>query len=131
MAIFRIDYIPRNLEKSQIFYHSIVQAVSFSTHALPDTFLTEHPLILLVLILPALVRMENQVCFGRDLCKRLVQHSRNHTQDVYKRQEQHIELPQGAALLMNCRTPQSYCTAPGYDVWEHYWVCLLYTSRCV
>ena len=37
MAIFRIDYILRNLEKSQIFYHSIVQAVSFSTHALPDT----------------------------------------------------------------------------------------------
>ena len=62
MAIFRIDYILRNLEKSQIFYHSIVQAVSFSTHALPDTFLTKHPLILLVLILPTLVRMENQVC---------------------------------------------------------------------
>ncbi len=78
MAIFRIDYIPRNLEKSQIFYHSIVQAVSFSTHALPDTFLTKHPLILLVLILPALVRMENQVCSGRDLCKRLVQHGGYH-----------------------------------------------------
>ena len=80
MAIFRIDYIPRNLEESQIFYHSIVQAVSFSTHALPDTFLTKHPLILLVLILPALVRMENRVCSGRDLCKRLVQHGGYHAE---------------------------------------------------
>ena len=41
---------------------------------------------------------------------------------LIEQNEQHIELPQGAALLMNCRTPQSYCTAPGYDVWEHYWV---------
>ena len=41
---------------------------------------------------------------------------------MIEQNEQHIELPQGAALLMNCRTPQSYCTAPGYDVWEHYWV---------
>ena len=37
---------------------------------------------------------------------------------LIEQNEQHIELPQGAALLMNCRTPQSYCTAPGYDVWE-------------
>ena len=41
---------------------------------------------------------------------------------MIEQNEQHIELPQGAALLMNCRTPQSYCTAPGYDAWEHYWV---------
>ena len=41
---------------------------------------------------------------------------------LIEQNEQHLELPQGAALLMNCRTPQSYCTAPGYDVWEHYWV---------
>ena len=31
---------------------------------------------------------------------------------LIEQNEQHIELPQGAALLMNCRTPQSYCTAP-------------------
>lgn len=35
---------------------------------------------------------------------------------------QQVELPAGSALLLNCRTPQSYCTAPGYDCWEHYWV---------
>lgn len=30
-------------------------------------------------------------------------------------------LPQGMALLLNCRTPQSYCTAPGQSRWHHYW----------
>ena len=47
------------LEQSkEIFYHSIVQTIPFSAHALPDAFLPEHPLILPVLILPALIRME-------------------------------------------------------------------------
>ncbi len=27
-----------------------------------------------------------------------------------------------AALLLNCRTPQSCCTAPGQSCWHHYWV---------
>ena len=35
---------------------------------------------------------------------------------------QQVELPAGSALLLNCRTPQSYCTAPGQDHWHHYWV---------
>lgn len=30
-------------------------------------------------------------------------------------------LPPGMALLLNCRTPQSYCTAPGQSCWHHYW----------
>lgn len=33
-----------------------------------------------------------------------------------------VELPAGGALLLNCRTPQSYCTAPGAPCWHHYWV---------
>ena len=41
---------------------------------------------------------------------------------LIEQNDQRIELPAGSALLLNCRTPQSYCTAPGYDVWEHYWV---------
>ena len=28
----------------------------------------------------------------------------------------------GQALLLNCRSPQSYCTAPGQSCWHHYWV---------
>lgn len=35
---------------------------------------------------------------------------------------QQVELPAGSALLLNCRTPQSYCTAPGQQSWQHYWV---------
>ena len=41
---------------------------------------------------------------------------------LIEQNDQHISLPEGAALLLDCRTPQSYCTAPGYDCWEHYWV---------
>ena len=35
---------------------------------------------------------------------------------------QQVELPAGSALLLNCRTPQSYCTAPGQKSWQHTWV---------
>ena len=51
------------LEQSkEIFYHSIVQAVPLAAHALPDTLFPKHPLILLMLVLPALIGMKNQVC---------------------------------------------------------------------
>ncbi len=33
-----------------------------------------------------------------------------------------VVLGAGQALLLNCRTPQSYCTAPGQSCWHHYWV---------
>ena len=58
--------------KIQRIYHSIVQTVSLAAHALSDPLLAKHPLVLLVLILPTLIRVENQACSGRDLCKRLV-----------------------------------------------------------
>jgi AraC-like DNA-binding protein len=32
-----------------------------------------------------------------------------------------VELPAGQALLLDCRTAQSYCTAPGQSCWHHYW----------
>ena len=43
----------------EVFCHSIVQTVSFPAHALPDTFCFEHPLVLFVLVLPALVGVKN------------------------------------------------------------------------
>lgn len=33
-----------------------------------------------------------------------------------------VVLHTGQALLLNCRTAQSYCTAPGQICWHHYWV---------
>ncbi len=36
--------------------------------------------------------------------------------------DQQLILPAGQALLMNCRTPQSYCTAPNHTCWHHYWI---------
>ena len=34
----------------------------------------------------------------------------------------HVVLETGQALLLNCRTAQRYCTAPGQSCWHHYWV---------
>ena len=59
-------------QPEEVFYYSIVQTVSFSAHALPDALFAEHPLVLPVLVLPALVRMENQVCSIRYLLKSLI-----------------------------------------------------------
>ena len=62
-------------------HHGIVQTVAFATHALPDALTFEHALVLLVLVLPALVRVENQlrsVWYG---FKSLVQHRSYHTQN--------------------------------------------------
>lgn len=33
-----------------------------------------------------------------------------------------VLLGPGQALLLNCRTPQSYCTAPKQTCWHHYWI---------
>ena len=68
-------------QPEEIFYHSIVQTVSLAAHALANTFLPEHLLVLFVLVLPALVRMKDQPGSIRYLLKSLIQHSRNHTQN--------------------------------------------------
>lgn len=41
---------------------------------------------------------------------------------LIEQNDQQVLLPAGYALLLNCRTPQSYCTAPGQSCWHHYWV---------
>ena len=33
--------------------------------------------------------------------------------------ESHVVLSTGQALLLNCRTPQCFCTAPGQSCWHH------------
>ena len=72
-------------QPEEIFYHSIVQTVSLAAHALANTFLPEHLLVLFVLVLPALVRMKDQPGSIRYLLKSLIQHSRNHTQNRMRR----------------------------------------------
>ena len=42
-------------QAKEILYHSIVQTVTLSTHALPDALVFEHGLVSFVLVLPALV----------------------------------------------------------------------------
>ena len=41
---------------------------------------------------------------------------------LIEQNNQRVELPEGFVLLLDCRTAQSYCTAPGQPVWEHDWV---------
>ena len=41
-------------QAEKVFNYSIVQTVSFPAHALPDALFAKHPLILLMLVLPAL-----------------------------------------------------------------------------
>ena len=68
-------------QSEEVFCHCIVQTVSFATHTLPDAFCIEHTLVQLVLVLPALVRVENEtypVWYG---CKSFVEHRCYHTQN--------------------------------------------------
>lgn len=40
---------------------------------------------------------------------------------LVEQRDSRVLLGPGTALLMNCRTPQSYGTAPGESCWHHYW----------
>ena len=68
-------------QTEEVFHDSIVQTVTFPAHALPDAFLAKHPLVLLVLVLPALVGMKDKIGSVRYLLKSLFQHSCYHAQD--------------------------------------------------
>ena len=68
-------------QAEEVFYYSIVQTVTFSAHALLDAFLLEHLLILFVLVLPALVRMENQAGSVWNFCESPVKHGCYHAQN--------------------------------------------------
>ena len=47
-------------QAKEIFHHGIVETITFAAHALPDALTFEHTLVLLVLVVPALVRMEDK-----------------------------------------------------------------------
>ena len=48
-------------QAKEVSYYSIIRAVIFPTHALPYAFLTKHPPVLFVLVLPLLVGMKNRI----------------------------------------------------------------------
>lgn len=58
----------------EVFNDAVVITVTLSGHALPDTFVLEHPLIDFHLILPALIRMKDQLTIVRDLLKCILEH---------------------------------------------------------
>ncbi len=59
-------------QAKEVFYYLIIQAVSFAAHTLLDAFRFQHSLVLFVLVLPALVRVENQPCPVRYYFKSLM-----------------------------------------------------------
>ena len=68
-------------QAEEVFDHGTVQTVSFPAHALPDAFLLGHPLVLLALVLPALIGMQNQIDSVWYLLKSFIQHGRNQAQN--------------------------------------------------
>ena len=65
-------------QAKEMFYSRIVQAVAFAAHALPNTLLTKYTLVRFMLVLPALVRVEDQPRSIRYRLKSLVQHGSDH-----------------------------------------------------
>ena len=58
----------------------MVQAIVFTAHTLLDALFSEYTLVLIVLILPALIRMEDQSCSIWDSLKCFLQHGSYHAQ---------------------------------------------------
>ena len=67
-------------QAEEVFNHGIVQTVALSAHALVNAPDFEHVLVLLVLVLPALVGVQDEARFGWELFKSLVQHVCHHGQ---------------------------------------------------
>ena len=65
-------------QAEEIFYYSIIQTVALSAHALNDTVIRQLLLIMLVLVLPALVRMQNRSCPRGQPARGVIDHVHNH-----------------------------------------------------
>lgn len=65
-------------EPKEIFHDSIIQAIPLSAHALPNVLAFQHVPILSMLVMPALVRVKNQICPIRNFMKRFLQHGGHH-----------------------------------------------------
>ena len=65
-------------QAKEVLCHCIIQAVPFAAHTLLDAFCFEHPLVLLVLVLPALVGVKDQSGSIRDRCKGFGEHGCYH-----------------------------------------------------
>ena len=68
-------------QAKEILNDSIIQAVTFPAHALADALITKHSLILLVLVLPALIGVKDQIGSIRQVLKSLVQHGGYHREN--------------------------------------------------
>lgn len=64
----------------EFFHYSIVQTVIFSAHALLHILFFKHSLVLFVLVLPALIGVQDRLCVIRDYYKGFLQHGGDHAE---------------------------------------------------
>lgn len=67
-------------QTEEILNHSIIKAIALAAHALANALRFQHLLVLLVLVLPALVGMEDEIGTARYGFKGVFQHLRHHGQ---------------------------------------------------
>ena len=65
-------------QAKEIFYYSIIQTVALSAHALNDTVIRQLLLIMLVLVLPALIGVQNWSCPRGQPARSLIDHIHDH-----------------------------------------------------
>ena len=65
-------------QTEEVFDHSIIQAVTFPAHALDHSIIGQFLLVMLVLILPALIRMKNRCCPRGQLACGAIEHVHDH-----------------------------------------------------
>jgi hypothetical protein len=64
-------------DTKKVLNNAIVITIAFSGHALADTFIFKHLLVRTHLVLPALIRMQDQTGMIRDLLKGASEHFGN------------------------------------------------------
>ena len=72
LELLQIEQFAFEMSK-EVFHYGIIIAVTIVAHALLDAFVVQHLYILLMPVVPALVRMKQQVCVVWNLLKCLFQ----------------------------------------------------------
>ena len=65
-------------QSEEIFYHSIIQTVALPAHALNDTVIGQRLLVMLVLVLSALIGVQNGSCPRGQPARSIIEHIHDH-----------------------------------------------------
>ena len=65
-------------QAEEVFDHSIIQTIALSAHALNDTVISQFLLVMLVLVLPALIGVQNGSCLRGQPTRSAIDHIQDH-----------------------------------------------------